>query len=98
MNGKHLQIALILLLTLGILKFIRGGQGFDIRSVIPFMSGRDISIYDWAGLALLIIVAWGLVRLRRFGKPVDAAEQIEDEYVYEAVEDDEAEETEEDES
>ena len=98
MKGKHLQIALILLITLAVLKFIRGGLDFDIRSVIPFMGGADISIYDWAGLALLVIFAGGLARLHRRGRPRDDTADVAEEDVYEVVEEPEADESDEDES
>jgi hypothetical protein len=36
-----------------------------LAEVLPFISGRDVGLYDWAGLAVLLITAWGIARLLR---------------------------------
>ena len=67
MNTKILQVVAILIITFAALSWIRsdGQYDFDIRSIIPFMRGSDISLYDWGGLALILLGIWGIGRLRR---------------------------------
>ena len=77
MNWKAIQITSVLIILLVILAFIRSGSDFDIRSIIPFMSGRDIGIHDWAGLVLLIMIFLGIRRLRRRAKAHQHAERHE---------------------
>ena len=101
MNIKALQIVIILLITFAVLSWIRsdGEYDFDIRSIIPFMRGSDISIYDWGGLALILYGLWGLGRLRGGARttirplesepePIEEYEPI-DEFEDEVIEDDE---------
>jgi hypothetical protein len=67
MNTRVIQVLVILIISLAILAFIRGGLDFDIRSIVPFMSGGEITLFDWGGLVLLILVVWGIFRVRRLG-------------------------------
>ena len=36
-----------------------------LAEVLPFISGRDVGLYDWAGLAVLLITTWGIAQLLR---------------------------------
>ncbi|MBN2560186.1 MAG: hypothetical protein JXQ75_04585 [Phycisphaerae bacterium] len=65
MNAKILRIVVVLVVALSVLAWIRsnGRHDFDIRSVIPFMHGSDVSLYDWAGLVVIALGAWSLARL-----------------------------------
>lgn len=62
---KPVLVTAILLLTLAVLGWLRADHRFDIRTIVPFLSGREIGVFDWGGLALLILAAWGLSRLHR---------------------------------
>jgi hypothetical protein len=62
---KPVLVTVILLLTLALLGWLRADHGFDVRSIVPFLSGREIGPFDWGGLALLVLAAWGLSRLNR---------------------------------
>ncbi len=65
MNWNVIKVVIVLIITFAILGFIRSGTDFDMRAIIPFFSGRDIGLYDWAGLVLVVFVWWGLARLRQ---------------------------------
>lgn len=60
---KPALVTAILLLTLAVLGWLRADHRFDIRTIVPFLTGREIGVFDWGGLALLILAAWGLSRL-----------------------------------
>ena len=34
-----------------------------LAEVLPFLGGHEVGLYDWAGLAVLVITAWGIGRL-----------------------------------
>jgi hypothetical protein len=60
---------LIILIAAVVINFLRGGRTFHIAKVLPFSNAPEkISIYDWAAVAVLIILAWGLYRLKRNNK------------------------------
>ncbi len=65
MNWKAVKIIVVLIIALALLAFLRSGHSFDVRSIIPFMGGAEISLYDWSGLFLSGLVVWGLLRLNR---------------------------------
>lgn len=64
MNWKAVQAMLGIIAVLVGLAFIREGTGFDIRSILPFLGGREVGVYDCGGLALLGLLGWGIWRLR----------------------------------
>jgi hypothetical protein len=59
---KIIKAAVIILITLAVLSFIRDGRQFHIARVLPFCDGR-ISEYHLAGLVMCIIAIWGLKRI-----------------------------------
>ena len=65
MNAKILRIVVILVIMLAVLSWIRsdGRYDFDIRTIVPFMHGSDVTIYDWGGLILIALGVWGFARL-----------------------------------
>jgi hypothetical protein len=67
MNAKVLQVAVILLISFAMLSWIRsnGVYDFDIRSVLPFFRGPHVTLYDFAGLALILLAVCGCARVRR---------------------------------
>ncbi len=36
-----------------------------LAEILPFISGREVGLYDWAGVAVLAITVWGIARLLR---------------------------------
>lgn len=62
---RTIYLTLIVILVCSLVNFIRGGADFHIAKVLPFCSGRPVSLYDWAAVAMFIITVWGLNRLRR---------------------------------
>ncbi|MBL1216575.1 MAG: hypothetical protein D8M59_03685 [Planctomycetes bacterium] len=71
MNSRRIVgIAIVILLALTALVWLRGEgrNDFDLRTVVPFMRSRSdshvgVNLYDYAGLALLIMAGLGLARL-----------------------------------
>ncbi len=67
---KAVKLCLIVLIGAIVVNFIRGGRGFHIAKSLPFSNAPEpISQYDWAGVVMLVIAAWGLYRLNRRKKP-----------------------------
>ncbi len=63
---KPVKLCLTILIAAVIINFLRDGRMFHIAKILPFASGRDaVPLYDWAGVIVLCIFAWGLYRLRR---------------------------------
>lgn len=65
MNTRVVTITIVLMIAFALISWIRsnGAYDFDIRTILPFTSGSPVDLYDWASLALIVIAAWGLVRL-----------------------------------
>ena len=62
---KAIRLCIILLIGATIINFLRDGRMFHIARTLPFAGGSEtINIYDWAGVAVLIILAWGFYRLK----------------------------------
>ena len=64
-HARVLVITLILIATFALLGWMRSDNmyDFDIRSVIPFMRGRGVTLHDWGALALILLGVWGVRRL-----------------------------------
>ena len=65
MKAKWIGITLIVWITLQLICFIRTDTR-DFESMIqaiPFFGGNPVTLHDWAGLAMVLIVLWGLSRL-----------------------------------
>jgi len=63
---KAIKLCLIIFISAIVINFIRSGQTFHIAKTLPFSnSSEEIDIYDWACVAALVIIAWGLYRLKR---------------------------------
>ena len=59
---KGFSIAFILIMTLGIVVFLRADDGSDLRLIAPFISGQKVSLYDFAGAIVVLISAWSIGR------------------------------------
>ena len=69
---KAIKLCLIILISAVIINFIRSGQTFHIAKTLPFSNGSErINMYDWACVAVLVILAWGLYRLKRNSEKED---------------------------
>ena len=72
---KAAKVVLIVLFCAVLINWIRGGQDFHLVQVLPFLGGHKPGIYDAAGLVmLLVLLPWGLRRLRRRGEEPEVAE------------------------
>jgi hypothetical protein len=66
---KPVKLCLTILIAAVVINFLRDGRTFHIAKVLPFASGRDtVPLYDWGGVILLCLFAWGLYRLNRTGR------------------------------
>ena len=69
---KAIKLCLIIVIAAIIINFIKTGQGFHIAKSLPFSNAPDkVSLYDWAGVAVLIILAWGLYRIKHMDDDED---------------------------
>ena len=59
---KGFSIAFLLIMTLGIVVFLRAGDSSDLRLIAPFISGQPVSLYDFAGSIVVLISAWSIGR------------------------------------
>jgi hypothetical protein len=63
---KAIKLTLIIFISALVLNFIRNGRTFHIAKSLPFSNAPEkVGIYDWACVAVLIILAWGLYRIKR---------------------------------
>jgi hypothetical protein len=61
-----IRLCLILFIGAVVINFLRDGATFHIAKTLPFANGPEpIDLYDYAGVAALAILAWGLYRLNR---------------------------------
>ena len=80
MNSKPLAITFVIAITLGLLTWIRGDQyNCDIRTILPFLDGRETSIYTFGSLVLIGLGFWGIHRLYRNPQPDDDQDAAIDE-------------------
>lgn len=61
---RTVLVTLVVLLTLALLGWMRADHQFDPRRLIPFLHG-EATLYDAAGLAVIVIALIGLTRLHR---------------------------------
>ena len=62
---RPVAIVLVVLLAAVAINFLRAGAGFPIVRCLPLCGGHSPGIYDIGAFALLLMVPWGLARLRR---------------------------------
>ena len=63
---RAIKLCLIILIGAIVINFSRNGRMFHIAKSLPFSNNpENIGIYDLAGVAVLVILAWGLYRLKR---------------------------------
>ena len=62
---KAVKLCLAFLCGVTAINFIRSGDDFPIARVLPFCGGDPVDIYDGAGLILLGMLLWGIMRLKR---------------------------------
>jgi len=61
---KTAVIIFIILLTTGFIGYLRGGDSFHLARILPFCGGFKPGFYDAAAIILLLMIPWGLYRLR----------------------------------
>ena len=63
---RIIRLAVILFISAVVINFIRSGRTFHIAKALPFSNAPErITIYDWACVAVIAILAWGLYRIKR---------------------------------
>ena len=69
---KAIKLCVIIVIAAIIINFMKAGLGFHIAKSLPFSNASDkVSLYDWAGVAVLIILAWGLYRVKHMDDDKD---------------------------
>jgi hypothetical protein len=58
-------VVLIIVLIACLINYLRAGADFPIVRCLPFAGGHEPSLYDAGAFALLLMIPWGLGRLRR---------------------------------
>ena len=75
---KSAKLVLVLLVTMGLIVFVRGGRDFSLPKALPFCGGHKPGFYDFGALCLIVLMLWGLGRLRRTGdEPAEKQEVVE---------------------
>jgi hypothetical protein len=66
-HARVLVVTLILIAAFALLGWMRSDNAydFDLRSILPFMRGRGVTLHDWGALALILLGVWGIRRLCR---------------------------------
>lgn len=57
---KAAQIAILLIVIIALMNWVRSSQNFALPTVLPWLGGDKPSIYDFAALAMIIIAILGL--------------------------------------
>lgn len=57
-------MTVIVLLVFLLINWVRQSADFGhIARILPFCSGREVGLYDFASLIMIGLLAWGLLRL-----------------------------------
>ena len=87
---KTLKIVLVVILAAVVINLIRGGEDFPLPHTLPLSGGFRPGVYDLGALGMVLLCIWGLVRLKRFGRPRDASDTARSSFGgYEEADDDE---------
>ena len=63
---RAIKLCLIILIGAVVIDFIRSDRAFHIAKSLPFSNSPEkVDMYDFAGVAALGVVAWGIYRLNR---------------------------------
>jgi len=65
---KLAAVVLIALVAAVLINAVRGGEGFALVDVLPGMTSDRPGLYHFAGVVMLVIAIWGLLRMRRSGE------------------------------
>ena len=55
----------IVIFTLGLLRYLGVGSKIDLLRAVPYFGGFRPGLYDLAGVAVIIIALWGVMRILR---------------------------------
>lgn len=67
---KAVKVFAILLAMIFVIIWIRGGEHFDIRRILPLVNEKP-GLYQGGGIAMFALLLWNLSRLRQARSPVD---------------------------
>lgn len=59
---KATKVLLVLLVTVGLIIWVRGGESFDIRKVLPLANDKP-PLYQVGGVVMALLSLWGIARL-----------------------------------
>ena len=64
---RAIKVVLIILIASLVINFIKSDRQFHIAKCLPFTNSHERvdKKYDWAGVAALGIIAWGIYRLNK---------------------------------
>jgi len=66
---KAIKLTLIIFISALVINFIRNGRTFHIAKSLPFSNAPErIGLYDFACVAVILIMAWGLYRINKNSK------------------------------
>ena len=62
---EKIKLCLTVLIAAVVINFLRDSRTFHIAKVLPFSNGPEkVGLYDWASVIVIIIIVWGLYRLK----------------------------------
>jgi hypothetical protein len=73
---KTLKIVVILLLAAVAINLVRGPADFPLPYILPLSGGFRPGVYDLGALGMILLCAWGLLRVSRLGRPRDEDSRI----------------------
>ena len=85
---KYAKLVVALIIISGLILWCRRSVDFGhIARSLPFSGGHRPGIYDVGSIVVILLVLWGLSRLRSAGKRSEEAEDRNDDELYEDFDD-----------
>ena len=66
---KYVQLMVVFIVIFSLINWSRAGEDWPIVHGLPFLGGHEPGLWDFIGLIMLGMTAWGLMRLSRQKKP-----------------------------
>ena len=85
---KYAKLAVALIIISSLILWVRRSVDFGhIAKSLPFSGGHRPGIYDVGSIVVILLVLWGLSRLRSTAKRSKEAEDLNDDELYEDFDD-----------
>ena len=85
---KYAKLAVALIIISSLILWVRRSVDFGhIARSLPFSSGHRPGIYDVGSIVVILLVLWGLSRLRNTAKRSEEAEELNGDDIYEDCDD-----------